>query len=185
MSVGTDVAIQALRDEDIKEITMKTWLTLLLLSFTFVGCKSGVQSTVVEQEETTQKVLSRGNSMESSVNFSILKSEEYPVDTAGEKETLVFHSDDASEVEAFNAAYLTLTNEIAPSFEGTMIIAKMGEKRSGGYSIEVQSVKDSGRFVEVTLLSKSPDGLATMALTNPFIIVSLPDNHKDIKIIDK
>jgi len=164
---------------------MKTWLTLILLSLTFVGCKSGVQSTAVEQEERTQTLLSRGSSMESSVNYSIVKSEQYTVDTAGEKETLVFHSDDASEVEAFEAAYLTLTNEIAPRFKGTMILAKMGEKRTGGYSIEVQSVKDAGRFVEVTLLSNAPQGLATMALTNPFIMISLPDNHKDIKIIDK
>ena len=164
---------------------MKTWLTLLLLSLTFAGCNSGVQSTVLEQDETTQKVLSRGDNMDISVNFSILKSEQYPVDTAGEKETLVFHSDDASEVEAFASAYLTLTNEIAPSFEGTMILAKMGEKRSGGYSIEVASVKDAGRFVEVTLVSKAPSGLATMALTNPYIFISLPNNHKDIKIIDK
>jgi hypothetical protein len=164
---------------------MKTWLTLLLLSVTFIGCKSGVQSTVLEQEQRTQNILSRGETMDTSINYNILKSGQYPVDTAGEKETLVFYSDDASSVEAFETAYLSLTNEIAPSFEGTMILAKMGEKNSGGYSIEVESIKDMGRLVEVTLLSKSPDGLVTMALTNPFIMISLPDNHKEIKIIDK
>jgi hypothetical protein len=164
---------------------MKTWLTLFLLSLLFTGCNSGVQSTLSEQDESKQQKVLSGNTMQTTVNFSLIKSGQYPVDTAGDKETLVFHSDDATEVEAFNSAYLTLTNEIAPSFKGTMILAKMGEKSSGGYSIELESVKDTGRFVEVTLVSKSPNGLATMALTNPYIIIALPENHKDIKIIDK
>ncbi len=165
---------------------MKTWLTLLLLSILFTGCNSGVQTAVNDNETSTQKILTKKDSSVSQRStFTLLKSGQYPISTEGEKETLIYHSDVAEDVEKFEDAYLALTNEIAPSFEGTIIIAKMGQKTTGGYSLEVESVKDTGRFMEVTLVSTSPNGLATMALTNPFVIVYLPNNHKDITIIDK
>lgn len=165
---------------------MKTWLTLILLSILFTGCNSGIQTSINENETSTHKVLTKGSAnMENQNSFTILNSGQYPISTEGEKETIIYHSDVAEDVVAFEEAYITLTNEVAPSFEGTIIIAKMGEKSTGGYSIEVESVKDSGRFMEVTLVSTSPSGLATMALTNPFVIVYLPNNHKDIQIIDK
>ena len=165
---------------------MKTWLTLFLLSLLFTGCNSGIQTDVDEGETSTQKLLSKGtSSMQNENSFTILNSGQYPISTEGEKETTIYHSDVAEDVRAFEEAYIALTNEIAPSFEGTIIIAKMGQKSTGGYSIEVQSVKDTGRFSEVTLVSQSPNGLATMALTNPFVIVYLPNSHKDVTIIDK
>ncbi len=163
---------------------MKTWLTLLLLSILFTGCNSGLQTAVNEDTSATQQILVKGTSSMNDVSFTILKKGQYPESTAGQKETHIYHSDVQGDVEAFEEAYLTLTNEIAVSFDGTVIIAKMGEKRTGGYSIEVESVKDSGRFTEVTLHETSPQGLATMALTNPFIIIYLPNNHKDVKIIN-
>lgn len=165
---------------------MKTWLTLILLSALFTGCNSGVQTTVNENETTTQKVLTKKDSSVSQKNsYTVLKSGQYPEFTEGEKETTIYHSDVEADVSAFEEAYITLTNEIAPSFDGTIIIAKMGQKSTGGYKIEVESVKDTGRFSEVTLVSKSPNGLATMALTNPFVIIYLENNHKDVTIIDK
>ena len=165
---------------------MKTWLTLFVLAGLFSGCNSGVNRTLEDETLSTNKVVASGaTQMQEKQSYTIIKSDEYPVNIEGEKETWVYFSDSQSDVESFNEAYLTLTNEIAPDFEGTMILAKMGEKSSGGYSIEVESVKDLGRFVEVTLVSKAPTGLATMALTNPYIFISLPNNHKEIKIIDK
>ncbi len=163
---------------------MKTWLTLLLLSILFTGCNSGLQTVANENESATQQILVKGTASMNDVSFTILKKGQYPASTAGQKERAIYHSDVAADVEAFDEEYLALTNEIAPSFDGTIIIAKMGQKRTGGYSIEVESVKDSGRFTEVTLRETSPQGLATMALTNPFVIIYLPDNHKDVKIIN-
>jgi len=165
---------------------MRTWLTLFLLSALFTGCNSGIQTNVNEDESSAQTLLSKGtSSMQDENSFTILNSGQYPISTEGEKETTIYHSDSAEDVAAFEEAYMRLTNEVAPSFEGTIIIAKMGQKSTGGYSIEVESVKDSGRFMELTLVSKSPNALATMALTNPFVVVYLPNNHKDVKIIDK
>ncbi len=165
---------------------MKTWLTLILLSILFTGCNSGIQTSVNDNDTITQETLIKGSSsMDNETTFTILNSGQYPEYTEGEKETLIYHSDVAEDVVKFEEAYLTLTNEIAPSFEGTIIIAKMGQKPTGGYNIEVESVKNTGRFTEVTLHSSTPNGLATMALTNPFVIVYLPNNHKDVTITDK
>ena len=165
---------------------MKTWLTLLLLSALFTGCNSGVQTAVNDNDTKTENVSTKKDSSVSEKNsYILLNSGQYPDSTKGEKETIIYHSDVAEDVVAFNEAYITLTDEVAPSFEGTIIIAKMGEKSTGGYSIEVESVKDAGRFTEVTFLSKSPSGMATMALTNPFVIVYLPNDFKDVTVIDK
>lgn len=164
---------------------MKTWLTLIVLSTLFTGCNSGIQTTTNDNDTMTEEILSKGtSSMQEEKSFTIINSGQYPISTKGEKETIIYHSDVAEDVEAFEEAYITLTNEIAPSFDGTVIIAQMGEKSTGGYSIEVESVTDAGRYMEVTLVSTSPSGLATMALTNPFVIVYLADNYKDVIIIE-
>ncbi len=164
---------------------MKTWLTLILLSLFLGGCNSGLQTTL-NDEQTSSDILTKGTaSMPQQPRFEIIKSEIYPSNIEVQKETLVFHSDDAEEVAAFEDAYLALTDEVAPTFDGTMIIATMGQQKSGGYSLEVASVEDAGRYTAVTLLSKTPTGLVTMALSNPYIIIYLPDDHKEIKIIEK
>jgi hypothetical protein len=164
---------------------MKTWLTLFLLSLLLTGCNSGLKSTYMIDESTTELVAKGTFSMQNQPEYQILKASDYPIMIEGEKETLIYYSDVAEDVEAFKEAYLHLTNEIAPQFEGTIIIAKMGKQRSGGYSIEVERIEDSGRFIEVTLGMHTPTGLVTMALTNPYIVLYLPKSHKEIKIIEK
>lgn len=165
---------------------MKTWLTLLLLSTFFTGCNSAVQTKINEHDISEETLFQKGtSSMQEKSAFTILSSGDYPTSIDDEKETTIYHSDVEADVLAFEDAYITLSNEIAPSFDGTIIIAKMGQQRTGGYTIEVESVVERTRFTEVTLHSKTPEGLATMALTNPFVIVYLPNNHKEIIIIDK
>jgi len=121
-----------------------------------------------------------------SPTYNIIKSSQYPTDTSGEKEFKVYHSDTKSDVEQFVIEYEKLTGEAAPEFDGNMIIAKMGEKQNGGYNISVSDVKDGGKYTEVTILMQSLEEgcLTTMALTNPYVVVELPDNHKDVKFIE-
>jgi len=165
---------------------MTKWLTLVLLSSIFIGCNSGVQTSVNNHETISQNIQNRGEStMENRQSFLVLANSSYPVSTKGDKTRTIYRSDVASDVEAFKEAYLRLTNEIATDFQGTVIIAQMGEKRTGGYKIALESVKEVGAVTEVTFISSAPTGMATMALTNPYIIVYLPDNFKEIKIIDK
>lgn len=119
--------------------------------------------------------------------YNIIKTSQYPADTRGEKEFKVYHSDIQSDVELFAAEYEKLTGEEAPIFEGSMIIAKSGEKSTGGYNIVVSDVSDAGRYTEVTVLLETPadECMVTMALTNPYIVVKIPNDHKDVKFIEK
>jgi hypothetical protein len=153
--------------------TRSILFTLLGLAL-FSGCTS---STTIEKEV-------RG--LENST-YNIIKTSQYPVDTRGKKEFLVYHSDKQSDVEAYVVEYERLTDEVAPEFDGSMIIAKSGEKRNGGYKISVSDVLDKGRYTEVTILleSSGAECMTTMALTNPYIVLELPNNHKDVKFVEK
>jgi len=155
----------------------KSILFILLGLLIFSGCTS---STTVQKETKNTTTL-----------FNIIKTSQVPADyleySEGKKEFLVYHSDTQSDIELFEAEYEKLTNEVAPKFQGNMIIAKSGTKPSTGYSISVESIKDNGRFTEVTLFSKSPGKgcMAGMALTNPYIIVEIPNDYKDVKFVEK
>jgi hypothetical protein len=93
----------------------------------------------------------------------------------------------ADEVKAFELEYKRLRGEDAPKFEGNMVVAKSGEKRNGGYKISITNVADAGRYTEVTILLENPGKgcMATMALTNPYVIAELPDDHKDVKFVER
>ena len=119
--------------------------------------------------------------------YNVIKTSQYPQDTKGDKEFKNYHSDMADEVKDFGEEYKRLTGEEAPKFDGNMIIAKSGEKRNGGYKISIASVVDAVRYTEVTILLENPGKgcMATMALTNPYVIAQLPDDHKDVKFIER
>ena len=150
----------------------KTILVSLLGLVLFSGCTA----TVSEKE-----VRDLSNPI-----YNVIKTSQYPQDTQGEKAFKNYHSDMADEVKAFGLEYTRLTGEDAPSFEGNMIVAQSGEKRSGGYKISIANVVDAGRYTEVTILLENPGKgcMATMALTNPYVIAQLPDDHKDVKFVE-
>lgn len=122
-----------------------------------------------------------------STTYNIIKTSRYPDDTSGKKEFIVYHSDRQSDITAFASKYEQLTREVAPQFEGNMIIAKSGEKSSGGYNISVSSIVDSDRYTEITILLEAPgdECMVTMALTNPYIVIEIPNDHKEVKFIEK
>ncbi len=119
--------------------------------------------------------------------YNIIKTSQYPADTRGEKEFIVYHSDTQSDVTAFVTEYEKLTDDEAPEFDGNMMIAKSGEKSNGGYKISVSNVIDAGQYTEVTILLEAPGAecMATMALTNPYVIVEFPNDHKEVKFVEK
>lgn len=147
--------------------------TLLALAL-FSGCTSG------DFGEKVIRVLENPT-------YNIIKASAYPADTRGEKEFLLYHSDMQSDVESFVAEYEKLTLEEAPEFEGNMIIAKSGEKSNGGYKISVSDVVDAGHYTEVTILLEAPGAecMATMALTNPYVVVEIPNDYKEVKFVEK
>jgi len=55
----------------------------------------------------------------------------------------------------------------------TVIAAFMGEQRTGGYSIEIKKIKDSGKEIIVHIKEKAPakGAITTMVLTQPYHVV--------------
>jgi len=152
---------------------------LAVLFLIFAGCTSATQN--------------RGENNMSSRNIStyqILKTGIYPQDDGRYLDApgafLVYYSDNAEDVAAFGKEYRLLTGEEAPAFDGTVVIAKMGTQSSGGYSYTLHEVKEDKTYIEVEIEKQkpAPDALVTMALTNPYIIILLPENHKKVKVTE-
>lgn len=57
--------------------------------------------------------------------------------------------------------------------EKTVIALFMGQKNSGGYSIGIESISSDKDDVIVSIKRKSPEGMATMALSQPYCIASI------------
>ena len=59
-----------------------------------------------------------------------------------------------------------------------------GEKSTGGYSIDIKSVTKEGDTVKVLVYETKPDGIATTALTYPYVILELYEKPSNIEIKD-
>lgn len=69
------------------------------------------------------------------------------------------------------------------NFENKTIIAVfMGERNSGGYSIEIKNVVENGNQLIVSYIENSPsaDSMVTMALTQPFHVIEIDKTDKEI-----
>ena len=163
---------------------MKKWLILVSLLALFSGCNSNVSNSLNGTNSVNRGVLSEGSSME----YKIIKQADVPFDENeymnGKEESLVFYSDKSEDVKKFNLEYKKLTGKEAPEFDGTMIVEKMGTKRSGGYAMEFAGLKDSGRYIDLTIKYIYPQkgSLVTEAFTNPYMIIYLPNNHKEVRV---
>ncbi len=168
---------------------MKKWLSLVILVALFSGCNSSVQNSI--ENSSSDNVIYKGEKSMKSISYKVVKSSSTPYDQDeymnGKAKNLIFHSDDNKEVEAFMSEYSKFTGKEAPTFDGVMIISTMGTKNTGGYSIGVDSVVDSGRYIDLTLQKSTPKegAIVTQAFTNPYIIIHIPNTHKDINIIEK
>jgi hypothetical protein len=51
----------------------------------------------------------------------------------------------------------------------------------------VESVVEADRYTIVTTILETPGKgcIVTMALSNPYVVVEIPDNHKEIKFAQK
>jgi hypothetical protein len=59
--------------------------------------------------------------------------------------------------------------------EKTLVACFMGEQRSGGFRIEIQSLSCEGKNFDAKLIHHEPgrNCLLTMALTQPFLVVAI------------
>ncbi|GLB51783.1 hypothetical protein NBRC110019_08220 [Neptunitalea chrysea] len=63
-----------------------------------------------------------------------------------------------------------------------LLILCMGQKRTGGYQINVKSIEEKGQLIEVTVEETVPaeGDMVTMMTTKPFTIVKLKSTNKKL-----
>jgi hypothetical protein len=81
-------------------------------------------------------------------------------------------------------------NNAAPPIDFTkeiILVAGMGTKNTGGFSIECSSIKREGNVLTATFQTRSPapDAMVTMALTAPCIIIAVPQHAGEVKFVVK
>jgi hypothetical protein len=76
----------------------------------------------------------------------------------------------------------------AVDFENEMVIAaSMGRRGTGGYSIDIEQVKESGGELNVIVVETSPGAgcFLTQALTAPVIAVKIPKSDATVKFEER
>lgn len=77
--------------------------------------------------------------------------------------------------------YAVVKDELVPDvdFASNRVVALfMGEKSSGGFSIAIESVREEKSKVIVKIKKSYPDGMASMALTQPYVIAKINTTKK-------
>lgn len=85
-----------------------------------------------------------------------------------------------------NKLYATINDELVPKidFAKSRVIALfMGEKNTGGYAIGIEEIRAEGNKIIVKVKKSYPDGMATMAFSQPYMIVKI-DTTKKIEFIE-
>ncbi len=65
-----------------------------------------------------------------------------------------------------------------------LVLITMGEKRTGGYFLEVESVTKHGKVLVVTVSEHEPDGPAIMVITYPYILVDPQVEFEFVRVVD-
>ncbi len=66
----------------------------------------------------------------------------------------------------------------------TVIALFMGQKNTGGFSVEIDSVINTGdSFVDIIIKENAPTGMASMAITHPFSLYKLNTSNSKINFI--
>jgi hypothetical protein len=170
---------------------MKNLLILVSLIALFSGCNSNVQKSIDNKNELNRQVQNSKDQKMNRLQATIIKNSAYIQDQDellhGKKENLIFYSDNQKDIEAFKKEYKRLTGEDAPSFDGVMVVSKMGTHNTGGYGIELDEISEDSRYIKLNLRFSSPKKgmIVTQVITNPYIIINIPKTHKSIKIIEK
>ncbi len=157
-------------------------LSTALLFVLMAGCATG---------QTTLKENNMSDRNHPSISYHVVASGAYPVDEAlyshGKRSYTIYDTDRPEELEAFRKLYGKLTEKVPPSdLNGTLIVAIYGTQSTGGYSFRVEDIREEEDVVKLWLkLEKPSSGLVTEALTNPWMVILLPDLHKKIEVVEE
>ena len=147
-----------------------------LFSFFFSGnlvsCKSNKNLT-----NNKKNMVSKNNSIPFSV---ILQGEHSNVDK--QKNIIITNNEELSSF--YSKINMTRTPDFPVpkvNFKKNIVLGLfMGTKTTGGYSIEIDKIESYKNEIIVFYKEKSPKGMATMVITQPCLIVSIP--KKDLPI---
>src|SRR5690554_1466146 len=85
-----------------------------------------------------------------------------------------------------NKLYALINDELVPNvdFAQSRIVALfMGEKNTGGYAIGIEEIKTEGNKVIIKVKKSYPDGIASMAFSQPYMIARV-DTTKKIEFVE-
>lgn len=84
------------------------------------------------------------------------------------------------------ALLASVSSEPVALQNGTLIAAYMGQRSTGGYSINVKNVSvDNGVLtLTVDLEEPKPGDMTTQALTSPYVLVRVEGQYSDVKVVD-
>lgn len=145
---------------------MKKIVTIAAISFALHGC--------VSYNGNSDKSKSSYEPAMTKSNFEILKQEQYG---GRETEASMLIKSQAE----LNALYESLGQDAAPIVDFTnrnVVALFMGQKNTGGYSIGIKTVTIDGNTAIVSVERTQPSGMATMALSAPYCIASIPKAEK-------
>ncbi len=109
-----------------------------------------------------------------SVSFQVLTDSGYKGKKTESYEIIDNHQD-------LKRLYDTVKDEIVPNvdFAKSRVVALfMGEKNTGGYAIGIESVRQENGKVIVKIKKTYPDGMVTMAFTQPYMIAKIDTTRK-------
>ncbi len=159
---------------------MKT-LTYLFFVLTFLVTGCSVNDSGLKDDNLSERGLS-------AVEYQILKTGEYACDGGAyldaNESILVFRSDHENDIKEFNREYALLCGE-EMTFDGTVVIVRAGTKNSGGYSFEIDEIKKTDDLINISLNLVQKGSVVTLALTDPFIVLFLPQVYEDVNVTIK
>ncbi len=162
---------------------MKNLVSLFLLSVLFVGCGSSSMDVSTKESKSPSETVYKESKM---MKYKVVAQGEVPRDQElyidGKEQVVVFHSDSKDDMKKFSELFQKLEGKGSPDFDGNVVVVMRGTKSTTGYGIELESVKIDGRYTDVKLKFNKPNGIAGTALTNPYIVVYIPNDHRDVRV---
>jgi len=78
--------------------------------------------------------------------------------------------------------------ELAPLPRGPFALVEMGERPTGGYGFAISRIagrRGDALVLHATFVAPRADDMTTQALTQPCVLVSIPDGYSEILLLDQ
>ena len=109
-----------------------------------------------------------------SVSYQVLTDSAYKGKQTESYEIIDNHED-------LKKLYKTVKDDLVPNvdFAKSRVVALfMGEKNTGGYAIGIESIRKEKGKVIIKVKKSYPDGMVTMALSQPYVIAKINTTKK-------